>query len=74
VEQPEDVAAALQFARSSKDLDAREPLLLNLDGAEVKDASQFSGVVGPGKDAGLQLDPDQPDLGALVKYARHAGK
>lgn len=65
-------AAALSWLRAAEDVDAREPLLLDFDGLPVDDASRWGGVVmPPGKQkAGLTLDPDQPDLEALVKYAR----
>ena len=56
--------------RGSPERDSRAPWLLNFDGRPVKDPGRWGGVVGPGKQAGLQLDVDQPDLAALVKYAR----
>jgi Tol biopolymer transport system component len=64
--------AALAYLHSAADLDAREPLLLNPDGLEVEDRAKWSGVVtGPGHPrSGLELDPDHPDLRALVRYAR----
>ena len=64
-------AAALKYLGSAEDLDAREPLLLDFDGLPVDDKAKWSGVVTPpGKQGGLALDPEQPDLEALVKYAR----
>jgi hypothetical protein len=64
--------AALSYLRSVEDLDGREPLLLDFDGLPVDDPAKWSGVVmPPGKNkAGLELDPEQPDLESLVKYAR----
>ncbi|MGZ6124102.1 MAG: hypothetical protein ACXWLR_04025 [Myxococcales bacterium] len=64
--------AALAFLHSAADLDGREPLLLNPDGLPVEDREKWSGVVtGPGHPrSGLELDPDHPDLQALVRYAR----
>jgi hypothetical protein len=65
-------AAALSYLRAAEDLDGREALLLDFDGLPVDDPAKWSGVVlPPGKNkAGLELDPEQPDLEALVKYAR----
>jgi hypothetical protein len=68
VQGPDAQKVALEYLRSAPDLNAKDPLLLNFDGQEVKDASQWSGVVGP-RGSGLALDADQPDLTALVKYA-----
>jgi hypothetical protein len=64
--------AALGYLASAHDLDARDPLLLNPDGLPVGDREQWGGVVtGPGHPrSGLELDPDHPDLPALVRYAR----
>jgi dipeptidyl aminopeptidase/acylaminoacyl peptidase len=64
--------AALAWLASAKDLDPREPLLLNPDGLEVADRPKWIGVVtDPGVPGpGLELDPHHPDLGALVRYAR----
>ena len=63
--------AALKYLGSADDLDGREPLLLDFDGLPVDEAAKWSGVVTPpGKKRGLALDPEQPDLEALVKYAR----
>lgn len=63
-------AAALQYLRDAPDLDGRAPLLLDFDGLPIDQPSRWSGVVGPpGKKAGLELDPERPDLDALVKYA-----
>jgi Tol biopolymer transport system component len=59
---------ALDYLRAAPDLNAKDPLLLNFEGQEVKEPSQWSGVVGP-HGSGLALDADQPDLQALVKYA-----
>ncbi len=63
---------ALEYLASARDLDGREPLLLNPDGLPVTDRERWSGVVtGPGHPrSGLELDPDHPDLRALVRYAR----
>ena len=65
--------AALAYLRSAQDLDPRDPLLLDPDGLEVEDPSRWGGIVtGPGhRRSGLELDPDRPDLRALVRYARH---
>ncbi len=59
--------AALTWLASAEDLDAHGPLLLNPDDLPVQDSARWSGVVGP--KSGLALDPDHPDLKALVKYA-----
>src|SRR5581483_11460319 len=63
---------ALEYLAAARDLDGREPLLLNPDGLPVTDRERWSGVVtGPGHPhSGLELDPDHPDLRALVRYAR----
>jgi hypothetical protein len=65
--------AALAHLREATDLDPREPLLLDFDGIKVDEPAKWSGVVlPPGKPhGGLTLDPDQPDLEALVKFARN---
>jgi dipeptidyl aminopeptidase/acylaminoacyl peptidase len=65
-------SAALAYLQKARDLDAREPLLLDWDGVPVEDAARWSGVVaGPGERQGsFELDPDHPDLRALVRYAR----
>ena len=65
--------AALAYLRSAQDLDPRDPLLLDPDGLEVEDPSKWGGIVsGPGhRRGGLEVDPDRPDLRALVRYARH---
>jgi Tol biopolymer transport system component len=65
--------AALAFLEEARDLDGRDPLLLDFDGVPVEDPSRWSGIVtaGPGHyKGGLELDPDHPDLRALVRYAR----
>jgi hypothetical protein len=64
--------AALAFLKAAEDLD---PLLLNPDGLPVEDPSRWSGVVnGPRKaQSGHELDPDDPDLRALVRYVRKGG-
>ena len=66
-------SAALAYLRSAPDLDPRDPLLLDPDGVEVEDPSAWGGVVtGPGQSrSSLELDPDHPDLRALVRHARH---
>ena len=65
-------SAALSYLREAPDLDAHDPILLDFDGLPVE--GSWSGVVvPPGKQGGLTLDPDQPDLEALVKYARRGG-
>jgi dipeptidyl aminopeptidase/acylaminoacyl peptidase len=68
-------AAALSYLREAQDLDAREPLLLDFDGLPVEDPAKWGGVVTPpGKHkGGLELDPEQPDLRALIRYARRGG-
>jgi len=69
---PEAEKTALAFLHDAADLDKREPLLLDFDGLSVEDPAKWSGVVtGPGRKGGLTIDPDQPDLAALVKFARH---
>ena len=65
---PDAQKVAMDYLRAAPDLNAKEPLLLNFEGQEVKEPSQWSGVVGP-RGPGLSLDTDQPDLQALVKYA-----
>jgi dipeptidyl aminopeptidase/acylaminoacyl peptidase len=67
--------AALAFLKAAEDLDPRDPLLLNPDGLPVEDPSRWSGVVnGPRKaQSGHELDPDDPDLRALVRYVRKGG-
>jgi len=69
---PRAEAAALAHLAKAPDLDAREPLLLDWDGVAVEDPSRWSGIVtGPGERQGsFELDPDHPDLRALVRYAR----
>ncbi|HYY53689.1 MAG TPA: hypothetical protein VE755_12490 [Myxococcales bacterium] len=64
--------AALRYLQSAQDLDPREPLLLDPDGLEIEDRSRWGGIVSsPGqRRGGLELDPDHPDLRALVRYAR----
>ena len=68
--------AALTWLAASPDLDRRDPLLLNPDGLAVEDRESWAGLVtGPGQPGGgLELDPDRPDLGALVRYARGGGR
>ncbi|HEX4381304.1 MAG TPA: hypothetical protein VH083_00065 [Myxococcales bacterium] len=68
VQGPDAQKVALEYLRDAPDLTAKAPLLLNFDGQEVKEPSQWSGVVGP-RGSGLSIDADQPDLQALVKYA-----
>jgi hypothetical protein len=64
-------AAALSYLREAPDLDAHDPILLDFDGLPVE--GNWAGVVvPPGKHGGLTLDPEQPDLEALVKYARRS--
>jgi hypothetical protein len=65
-------AAALSYLKSARDLDSKEALLLDWDGVPVEDASRWSGIVtGPGDRPGsFAVDPDHPDLRALVRYAR----
>lgn len=72
VDAPDPETAALGLLRGFPELDSRAPLLLNFEGRPLKDPGRWGGVVGPGKQAGLHLDIDQPDLAALVKYARRA--
>ena len=68
---PGGQTAALKYLSSAEDLDSQGPLLLDFAGLPVDDAARWSGVVmPPGKKGGLDLDPEQPDLEALVKYAR----
>jgi len=67
--------AALAFLKAAEDLDPRDPLLLNPDGLPVEDPSKWSALVnGPRKaESGHELDPDDPDLRALVRYVRRGG-
>jgi len=67
--------AAVAFLNAAEDLDPRDPLLLNPDGLSVEDPSKWSAVVnGPRKaQSGHELDPDDPDLRALVRYVRRGG-
>src|SRR4051812_1293577 len=66
-------ASALGWLQKAEDLDGREPLLLDFDGLEVEDVSKWGGIVTPpGKHGGLSIDPEQPDLDALVTYARRS--
>jgi hypothetical protein len=63
-------AAALSWLKRAPDLDAAKPLLLNVDGLPVDEPSAWAGVLSPTTHKGaLELDPQQPDLAALVKYA-----
>jgi hypothetical protein len=66
--------AALRYLASAQDLDSRDPLLLDPDGLEVEERSRWGGIVsGAGqRRGGLELDPDRPDLRALVRYARRS--
>jgi WD40 repeat protein len=67
--------AALSFLDSASGFDSRPPLLLDPDGI-VEQRSKWGGVVsGAGQaGAGSELDPDRPDLRALVRFAmRGAG-
>jgi hypothetical protein len=59
--------AALAWLASASDLDAHGPVLLDPDELPVEEPSKWSRVVGP--KSGLALDPDHPDLKALVKSA-----
>ena len=62
--------AALAFLKQADDLDSKEPLLLDPDGLPVDEPSRWGGVVtGPGQKGGIELDPDRPDLRALVRFA-----
>jgi len=58
---------ALTWLGSASDLDPHDPVLLNPDDLPVEEPSKWSGVVS-GK-TGPALDPDHPDLKALVKLA-----
>jgi hypothetical protein len=67
---PAGQKAALTFLKQVEDLDPRDPLLLDFDGLPVEEPSRWGGIVtGPGQKGGLELDPDRPDLRALVRYA-----
>lgn len=66
---PDAQKAALDYLQHASDLDGKDPILLDFDGLPVE--GKWSGVVmPPGKQGDLTLDPDQPDLTALVKFAR----
>ena len=54
--------AALEYLASARDLDGREPLLLNPDGLPVADRERWSGVVtGPGQSTlGTRARPGSP--------------
>ena len=67
--------AAVAFLQAAEDLDPRDPLLLNPDGLPVEDPSKWSAVVnGPRQArAGHELDPEDPDLRALIRYVRRSG-
>lgn len=69
---PSAQKAALAYLASAPDLDAHEPLLLDLGGLPVEEPARWSGVVSPPglHRPGLTLDPEHPDLEALVRYAR----
>ncbi len=70
---PQAQAAALAFLKQARDFDPRDPLLLDPDGLPVEEPARWSGVVtGPGQKGGLELDPDRPDLRALVRFAQRA--
>jgi Tol biopolymer transport system component len=67
-------SAVLAWLKQAHDFDAREPLLLNPDGLAVEEPSRWGGIVGgPGQKGGLEVDPDRPDLRALVRYAQRPG-
>lgn len=71
---PDAQAAALEWLGKAEDLSNRDPILLNFDGLPVDDLSKWGGVVtSPGKHGGLVLEPERPDLDALVTYARRNG-
>ena len=69
---PNAQKTALSWLESASDLDPHEPLLLDFDGLTVEDRAKWAGVVGAAgqSGAGLELDPDHPDLQALIRYAR----
>jgi Tol biopolymer transport system component len=58
--------AALELLQASPDLDARDPVLLDPDGVATGGAGKWSAVL----TSGPELDPDRPDLRALVRRAR----
>jgi dipeptidyl aminopeptidase/acylaminoacyl peptidase len=65
---------AAAFLKAAQDLDRRDPLLLNPDGLPVEEAWRWSGVLnGPGHGGGLELDPDHPELRALVRFTKRPG-
>ena len=40
----------------------------------MEEPSRWGGIVGgPGQKGGLEVDPDRPDLRALVRYAQRPG-
>ncbi|HTO98084.1 MAG TPA: hypothetical protein VMK66_13635 [Myxococcales bacterium] len=66
--------AALSFMDSAAAVEGKAPLLLDPEGIGQEEKSRWSGVVtGPGKGGGLELDPERPDLHALVRYALKGG-
>jgi hypothetical protein len=52
--------AALEYIRAAPDLDAKKPVLLDLDGGTVEQPAAWAGVV-------KHVDADHPDLQALLK-------
>ena len=63
-------ATALSWLKEAPDLDAQKPLLLDFDGLPVDQPTAWSGIVGRHKGA-FEIDPQRPDLAALIKYALH---
>ncbi|HEY6910564.1 MAG TPA: hypothetical protein VI356_14395 [Myxococcales bacterium] len=61
--------AALAWLASAPDLDAHGPVLLDPDDLPLQEAAKWSAVV----KSGAALDPDHPDLKALVKSATRSG-
>lgn len=63
-------AAALSHLASAQDLDGRSPVLINPDDLAVHDAAKWGAVLDARGKMAAALDPDHPDLGALVQAAQ----
>ncbi len=62
--------AALSYLASVQDLDGRSPVLINPDDIPVHDAAKWRAVLSAKGKMAAALDPDHPDLGALVQAAQ----